>query len=88
MTLDLEFGGVAKDPWGNTKVGFTATADINRKDFGLEWNAALETGGVLVGDKINLELDVEAVLQTAAADYAEDHRHERATSEPCRAVGA
>ncbi len=67
VTLDLEFGGFGKDPWGNTKLGVTATGSISRKDFGLEWNAALEGGGVLVGDKINLELDVEALLQTEAA---------------------
>ena len=60
VTLDLEFGGVGKDPWGNTKVGVSATGTISRKDFGLEWNAALEGGGVLVGDKINLDIDVEA----------------------------
>ncbi len=61
VTLDVEVGGVAQDPWGGTRVGFTASGTLNRSDFGLEWNAALETGGVLVGDKIKLDLDVEAV---------------------------
>lgn len=61
VTLDVEVGGVAQDPWGGTRVGFTATGTLNRSDFGLEWNAALETGGVLIGDKIKVELDVEAV---------------------------
>ena len=50
-----------KDPWGNTRIGWTATTKINRKDFGLNWNAALETGGILVGEDVTLTLDVEAV---------------------------
>jgi polyisoprenoid-binding protein YceI len=50
-----------KDPWGNTRMGFSATTKINRKDFGLTWNAALETGGILVGDEVTITLDVEAV---------------------------
>ena len=50
-----------KDPWGNTRIGWTATTKINRKDFGLNWNAALETGGILVGDDVTLTLDVEAI---------------------------
>ena len=65
VTLDLEVGGVGQDPWGNTRIGVTASGSVNRKDFGLTWNAPLETGGVLVGDKINLDLEVEAVLQGA-----------------------
>jgi polyisoprenoid-binding protein YceI len=50
-----------KDPWGNTRVAVSATAKINRKDFGLTWNAALETGGILVGDEVTITLDVEFV---------------------------
>jgi polyisoprenoid-binding protein YceI len=61
VKFELEFEGVGKDPWGNTKAGFTAEAEINRKDWGLEWNAALETGGVLVGEKVKLQLDIQAV---------------------------
>ena len=61
VDFDLEFEGVATDPWGNTKAGFTAEAEISRKDFGLEWNAALETGGVVVGDKVKITLDIEAL---------------------------
>jgi polyisoprenoid-binding protein YceI len=61
VTFDLEFGGTGADPWGNTRAGFTARTTISRKDFGLEYNAALETGGVLIGDKITIELDIEAV---------------------------
>jgi polyisoprenoid-binding protein YceI len=60
VKFELEFEGVGKDPWGNTKAGFTAEAEINRKDWGLEWNAALETGGVLVGEKVKLQLDIQA----------------------------
>lgn len=51
----------AKDPWGNTRLGLSATTKINRKDFGLTWNAALETGGILVGDEITITLDVQFV---------------------------
>ena len=49
ITLDVQFGGISKDPWGNEKMGFSLEGKINRKDYGLNWNAALETGGVLVG---------------------------------------
>ena len=52
----------AKDPWGNTRIGLSATTKINRKDFGLTWNAALEAGGLLVGDEVTITLDVQAVL--------------------------
>jgi polyisoprenoid-binding protein YceI len=51
----------AKDPWGNLRIGLSATAKINRKDFGLVWNAALETGGVLVGEDVTITLDVEFI---------------------------
>ena len=64
VTFDLEVGGVGTDPWGNTKAGFSATTTINRKDFGIEWNAPLETGGVIVGDKVKIELDIEAKLES------------------------
>ena len=50
-----------KDPWGNLRIGLSASTKINRKDFGLTWNAALETGGILVGDEVTITLDVEAV---------------------------
>lgn len=61
VEFDLEFEGVGQDPWGNTKAGFSAEAEVNRKDWGLEWNVALEAGGVLVGEKIKLELDIQLV---------------------------
>ena len=59
VTFDLEVGGVAVDPWGNTKAAFEARADVNRKDWGLTWNAALEGGGVLVSDKIAIVLEIQ-----------------------------
>lgn len=58
-----EFGGVAKDPWGNTKAGFEGTATINRKEWGISYNAVLETGGFLVGEKVKLVLEIEAAKQ-------------------------
>lgn len=61
--FDLTFEGQAKDPWGGERVGLSAKTTINRKDFGLEWNAALETGGVLVGEKVKIEVHLEAVRQ-------------------------
>ena len=61
VTFDLEFDGVAGDPWGNTKAGFTAEAEISRKDYGLEWNVALEAGGFVVGDNVKLVLEIEAL---------------------------
>jgi len=54
----------AKDPWGNLRIGATATAKINRKDFGLTWNAALEAGGVLVGEEVKITIDLEAIRQS------------------------
>ena len=59
VTLDVEFNGVATDPWGNDKAGFEAKGELNRTDWGLTWNAALEKGGVLVSEKITLVIDVE-----------------------------
>ena len=61
VTLEVEKDGVATDPWGNTKVALTARTTIDRTEWGLTWNAALETGGVLVGDKVKVELNVQLV---------------------------
>ncbi|MFP9113713.1 YceI family protein [Flavobacterium sp. RHBU_3] len=63
VTLAVDFGGIAKDPWGNVKTGFTAEGKLNRKDFGLTWNAALETGGVLVSEEVKLVIDAQFVKQ-------------------------
>lgn len=61
VDVKFELLGTSQDPWGGTRIGFEGKAEISRKEFGLVWNVALETGGVLVGDTIKLELDVEAV---------------------------
>ena len=60
MELPVTYLGVAKDPWGNEKAAFEASVRLNRKDFGLTWNAALETGGLLVGDDVDVQLNVQA----------------------------
>jgi polyisoprenoid-binding protein YceI len=62
VALDVEFHGTGKNPWGKTVAGFNASTTINRKDFGVNFNAALETGGVLVGEKVKIEIDIEATL--------------------------
>ncbi len=59
IKLDVEFGGVMTDPWGNEKAGFTINGKIHRKDFGLNWNTALETGGVLVSDEVKLNCEIQ-----------------------------
>lgn len=61
ITLDVEFEGETKDPWGGERIGFSATGKIDRREFGLTWNLALETGGVVVGNDIKISLDVEAI---------------------------
>jgi len=61
VTVPFVFGGSATDPFGNVRIGFEGDVVVNRKDWGLTWNAALETGGVLVSDKVTLELEVSAV---------------------------
>ena len=61
VTINFEQTGSAVDPFGNTRVGFEGDLTVNRKDWGLTWNAALETGGVLVSDKIKLDFDISAI---------------------------
>ena len=63
VPLEVTFEGAAKDPWGGTRIGFTARAELDREAFGLTWNQALETGGVLVGKQVRIDIDAEAVLQ-------------------------
>ena len=63
VALDVELQGRAKDPWGNEKAGFEATTKIKRADYGLTWNAALETGGVLVGDEVKISIEAELQKQ-------------------------
>jgi polyisoprenoid-binding protein YceI len=63
VILDVEFGGFAKDPYGNEKAGFSVSGKLNRKDWGLNWNAALEAGGVMVSDEVRLNAEVQFVKQ-------------------------
>jgi polyisoprenoid-binding protein YceI len=63
VTLPVTFLGEAKDPWGNARVGFETELTVNRKDFGLTWNAALETGGFLVGDEVKITVSAQAIAQ-------------------------
>jgi polyisoprenoid-binding protein YceI len=70
VVLAADYLGLGKDPWGNDRIGFEASTSINRKDFGLTWNQALEAGGVLVGDKIEIALDVEAVKAQTSSQAA------------------
>ncbi|HEY8531007.1 MAG TPA: YceI family protein [Limnochorda sp.] len=63
VVLDAIFQGQAKSPWGQQVAGFSATTKLNRKDFGLTWNTVLETGGVLVGDEVNVEIQTELIQQ-------------------------
>ena len=63
ITLDTEFGGFMKDPYGNEKAGFSINGKLNRKDFGLNWNAALEAGGVMVGNEVKINAEVQFVKQ-------------------------
>lgn len=62
VTFDFEFGGFGTDPYGNYKVGFTATTVVKREDYGIQWNAPLETGGLLLGSDVTITLDVQAAL--------------------------
>ncbi|NLH08165.1 MAG: YceI family protein [Chloroflexi bacterium] len=71
VQLDVEHSGVAKSPWGTYSAGFTAETTINRKDWGLEWNQLLETGGVLVGDEIRINIELELIRQEQEAPEAE-----------------
>jgi len=66
VVLDVEYSGQAKSPWGTTSAGFSATTKINRKDWGLTWNQALETGGVLVSDEVTVNIELEIVKQAEA----------------------
>ncbi|HEY8692268.1 MAG TPA: YceI family protein [Chloroflexota bacterium] len=70
VTLDVVYSGQGKDPMGNVHAGFSASTTINRKDWGLTWNMALETGGLLVGEEVKLALEVEAVKAAEAATAA------------------
>jgi polyisoprenoid-binding protein YceI len=68
VVLDVYYSGLAKSPWGTTSAGFSAETRISRKDWGLNWNQALETGGMLVGDEIRIAIELEVVRQEAPAE--------------------
>lgn len=70
VVLNVEFSGIAKDPWGNVKAGFTVYGKINRKDFGVSFNAALETGGVMLGEEVKINAEVQLVKQVVAEEVA------------------
>jgi polyisoprenoid-binding protein YceI len=70
VTLECTYGGQGKDPWGGTRVGFSARTQIDRRDWGLTWNAALESGGILVANEVKIELEVQAVRQEQAGKAA------------------
>lgn len=82
VTLDATFEGEGRDPWGGTRAAFSATTKIDRRDFGLTWNQALETGGVLVGHDVTIDLQVQAVKEQEAGAEAEADAGDR------EAVGA
>ena len=63
ITMPVTYLGTAKDPWGNVRAGFETSLTLNRKDFGLTWNTALETGGFLVGDEVRINLSIQAIAQ-------------------------
>ncbi|MBD3798590.1 MAG: polyisoprenoid-binding protein [Sulfuricurvum sp.] len=63
VTLDIDMGGTVEDPWGNQRSGFVLTGQINRKDFGLNWNKAIEAGGVVVGDEVKLIVEIEGIAE-------------------------
>lgn len=67
VTLDAQYGGRGKDPWGKERAGASAASEIDRRQWGLQWNQALETGGILVGNNVKIEIDVQAVKAAEAA---------------------
>jgi polyisoprenoid-binding protein YceI len=70
VQLDLELNGVSSDPWGGTRAGFSASGEISRKDFGMEFNIPIDGGGVVVGDSVKISLEAEAILQAEAVTEA------------------
>ncbi|MFL6278537.1 MAG: YceI family protein [Vicinamibacterales bacterium] len=70
VTLDATFEGVGKDPWGKQRAGFTGRAEIDRREWGLRWNQALETGGILVGNTVKIEVEAQAVAQAGETELA------------------
>jgi len=81
LTLDVEFGGVVKDPWGGERAGFSIKGKLSRKDFGMTYNAALEAGGVVVGDEVKINAEVELVKQAAEEDIKNNESKKEALVE-------
>ena len=75
VTLDVEFSGLMKDPWGNLRAGFTVAGKINRKDWGLNYNAVLETGGVMVSEEVRINCEVELIKQVVLEETEEPALH-------------
>jgi polyisoprenoid-binding protein YceI len=70
VVLEAEYGGMTRDPWGGTRISFSATTGIDREQWGITWNQALETGGVLVSKQVKIDLEVQAVLEEAGTRAA------------------
>lgn len=66
VTMEVEYAGTEKDPWGNTRAGFTATTELKRKDFGIVWNKTLDSGGVMLGDDVSVTVQIEGIQKAAA----------------------
>lgn len=77
VTLDLEIGGVVDDPWGNTKAGFTATGKINRNDYGIVWNKTFGNGGLVVGEEVEITLQIEGTQIKETAPAPEDKKKKK-----------
>jgi polyisoprenoid-binding protein YceI len=77
IKLEVESGGMIRDPFGKEKAGFTVTGKINRKDWGLTWNQALEAGGAMLGDEVHLQCEVELVMETPQQEKAKQHEKEK-----------
>ena len=75
VTLDVEFSGLMKDPWGNLRAGFTVAGKINRKDWGLNYNTVLETGGVMVSEEVKINCEVELIKQVVLEETEEPALH-------------
>jgi polyisoprenoid-binding protein YceI len=82
VALEVEYGGRARDAWGNERIGFVASTSFDRRDFGLTWNQVLEAGGLVVGDRVDVELDVEAVRSTRTARATATPRAPAIASQP------
>jgi polyisoprenoid-binding protein YceI len=81
VKLEVEFGGIIKDPWGNERAGFTLTGKINRSDWGLNWNATIETGGMMVGEEVSIACEVELIhaITPKSSEGCEPIKHQEVT---------